>query len=43
MATNFVLGKKLKDSAMRRSGDEVADLAGDVTHAVMPDVLKSRS
>ena len=41
VATNFVLGKNLKDLAMRRFGDEAADLAGNVMHAVMPDVLKS--
>ena len=42
MATDYALGKKLKDSAMRRFGDEAADLVGDVAQAVMPDVLKSR-
>ena len=42
VATDFVLGKKLKDSAMRRFGDEAADLNGDASQAVMPDVLKSR-
>ena len=37
-----MLGKKLKDLAMGRFEDEAADLAGDVTHAVVRDVLKSR-
>ena len=43
VATDFVLGKNLKDSAMRRFGDEAAGLTGDVMHAVMPDVLKRRT
>ena len=43
VAADYVLGKSLKDSSMRRFRDEAADLAGDVSHAVMPDVLKSRS